>query len=194
MKNLNTCLMRVILAVCVMGFLGYDYVRPMVSSAKEATTVKKKAKAAAPRTVRSVLAPTLTVATPVATLSKGLSVTLLGAGYKPDEDIVVLFTDAEGMQTNINSALEPAPKPGKSGCWSSTWTVDDFVKAKVVTAGVFTLTVTDKGYKPLAQAAIAFKEAPKKGEGEKKSGEGKSSGGKGGGKVEKKGNSEPSMK
>ncbi len=182
MKKVKGGLLILLVAGGLMGYLGYDFLAPLTCYARDEKAVKeekatagaslpkekKKTAKQAPAAKAKALSPAVTVVTPVCTLAKKMGVPIVGTGYNPDEELLILFTDAEGMQTNIAYALEPPLKANKAGAWSTTWMVDDFVKARLVTAGVFTLTVTDKTYKPLAQAAIAFKEADKKDGGEKK--------------------------
>ena len=152
---------------------------------KEAKKVAKQAPAK--KSVKAGPAPMVTVMPPVATLAKKLSVTIMGAGYTPDEELRILFYDIDGMQTNIGYALDPPPKANKSGAWMTTWAVDDFIAGKLVTAGVFALTVTDNDYRPIAQTVTAFKEAAKaEPAADKKGAETKTEGGKSGEKAEKK--------
>ncbi len=178
MKRFSDGMTAVILVVCLMGFIGYNFLAPVrayseekkavkeekatkdTKAAKETKTAKKTA-APAKKAVKKEPAPVVAVATPVATIAKKVSVDIMGAGYDPGEEVRILFTDAEGMQTDIGYALEPAPTANKSGAFSTTWQVGEFISAKLVTPGVFTLTVTNNEFKPLAQTAIAFKEAPK---------------------------------
>jgi hypothetical protein len=171
MKKFRDGLMAVILIAGLIGFIGYDFLTPVKGNAEE-KAVKKEAKAAkdtkattkaaapAKKVVKKEPASEITVATPVATLGKKVSVDIMGAGFDTDEEVRVLFTDDEGMQTDIGYALEPAPKGNKSGAWMTTWAVDEFIKAGLVKAGVYTLTVTNNEFKPLAQTAIVFKAAP----------------------------------
>jgi len=200
MKKVKGGLLILLAAGGLMGYLGYDFLVPLTSYAKEEKAVKeekatagaslpkeaKKTAKQAPTAKAKALPAVVTVVTPVCTLAKKLGVPIVGTGYSPDEELLILFTDAEGMQTNIAYALEPPLQANKAGAWSTTWLVDDFVKARLVAPGVFTLTVTDKAYKPLAQAAIAFKEAAKQDTGEKKGEKGEKKGEKGEKKAEAK--------
>lgn len=152
-----------ILVVGIIGLIGSDFITPAhCGEAKDQKALKgggavKKTSAAKKANLPS---PVVTVATPVTILSKKLSIGIMGAGYVPGQEIRILFTDEDGMQTDIGETLEPAPLVNKSGAWNTTWMADDFVKAKIVKAGVFTLTVANEELEPLARTAIAFKEAP----------------------------------
>jgi hypothetical protein len=189
MKNLSKGFITAILVFGLMGFIGYDLLTPFQGNAEEKAAKKeekavkkedkaaaetkavKKAAAPAKKAMKKELASAVAVATPSVTLGKKVAVDIMGAGYDPDQEVRILFTDADGMQTDIGYALEPAPKANKAGAWVTTWTVDEFIKANLVAAGAFTLTVTNNEFKPLAQTGIAFKAAPKPAEskdGEKK--------------------------
>ncbi len=131
--------------------------------AKAVKQVKKSKPAGESKAKKSeeVLPPALIIVQPHNILAKKLSVGIMGAGFREGQDICILFTDENGMETDIGESLQPTPVVGKSGAWNTTWIVDDFIKAKIVKPGVFTLTVTDDKLIPLAQAAIGFTEAPK---------------------------------
>ncbi len=165
MKRRSETLIAAILATFLLGFMGPDFLLPVKCEARDEgpSSQEKKGKTAKGATNQGITrkgpAPAVTVATPVSILAKKLSVTIMGAGYEPGQEVRLLFTDGDGLQTDIGYALEPMPKANNSGAWSTTWTVDQFIVAKVVQAGVFTLTVTNHELKPLAHAAIAFKEA-----------------------------------
>jgi hypothetical protein len=163
--------MTVILMVGLISFTGYSVLAPVSAgaeekavkaekAAKEAKTAPAPAKKKAVKRGASVVAisPQLSEIAPKTTLD------IMGSGYLPGEEVRILFTDVEGMQTDIGYALEPAPKAGKSGAWLTTWKCEEFIKAKLVTDGAFELTVTDNEFKPLAKTYVYFKKAPKKAE------------------------------
>lgn len=163
MKRFRDGLMAVVLVVGLMGFVGYDFLSPAKGNAEEKAVKKeaKKAPAPAKKAVKKEPAAEVAVASPVVAMAKKLKIDIIGAGFETDEEVRVLFTDADGMQTDIGYALEPAPKGNKSGAWVTTWTVDEFIKAGLVKPGVYTLLVTTNEFKPIAQTAIVFQEAPK---------------------------------
>ena len=98
--------------------------------------------------------PTVEMSTPVK-MSKKASVPIHGKGFKPGQEIGILLTDKDGVQTDIGYALDPAPKADTSGSWSTTWKCGDFSKL-VKTGGSYTLTVTDMDYHPLVSTKVSF--------------------------------------
>ncbi len=169
MKRFKQLSVVVISVVCLTGFIGFSYLTPSGAVAaekkadteKKATTEKKAVKKAAVVKKKEPVA-VLTVAPAAATLAKKVSVVLMGSGFEADKEVRILFTDAEGMQTDIGYALTPEPKTNKAGAFSTTWACDEFIKAKLVTEGVFTLTVTDAQFNPYALAPISFAAEKKK--------------------------------
>ena len=45
----------------------------------------------------------------------------IGVDLEPGQELVVLFTAKDGLQSDIGYALEPPPQADASGAWSSTW-------------------------------------------------------------------------
>jgi hypothetical protein len=178
MKRFRDGLMTAILVVGLMGFLGYNLLTPVHAGAEEKKAVKeekatkdtkavKETKTApAPAKKKAVKRGMAAVAVSpqLSELAPKAKIDIMGSGYIPDEEVRILFTDAEGMQTDIGYALEPAPKAGKSGAWLTTWDCEEFIKAKLVTDGAFELVVTDNEFKPLAKTYIYFKKPAKKAE------------------------------
>lgn len=99
---------------------------------------------------------TVEVAGPIK-MDKKASATITGKGFKPGQEINILFTAEDGAQSDIGYGLKPAPKPDASGAWSTTWAAGDFVARKMVEAGgSYKLTVTDSEYNPVAHTSVAF--------------------------------------
>jgi hypothetical protein len=195
MKRFRDGLMTVILVVGLMGFLGYNLLAPVNAGAEEKKAVKeekatKDTKAA--KDTKTAPAPVkkkaikrgmaaVSVSPQLSELAPKSTIDIMGSGFIPDEEVRILYTDAEGMQTDIGYALEPAPKAGKSGAWLTTWQCEEFIKAKLVTDGAFELVVTDNEFKPLAKTYVYFKKPAKKAEapkGDKKEGDKKDKGDK----------------
>ncbi len=168
MKRFRDGLMAVILVVGLMGFVGYNVLAPVNASAKEEKAVKaaKETKTAtAPaktKVVKRGTAAVVAVSPQISEIAPKSTIDIMGSGFNPDEEVRILYTDAEGMQTDIGYALEPAPKASKSGAWLTTWQCEEFIKAKLVTDGAFELVVTDNEFKPLAKTYVFFKKAAKK--------------------------------
>ncbi|MHC4891745.1 MAG: hypothetical protein ACYTEO_20030 [Planctomycetota bacterium] len=105
--------------------------------------------------------PTVMVATPNVKMSSKAKITIVGAGFKPGQEVSVLFTTADGVQADIGYALKPKPVANKIGAWATTWSAGRYVKRKLVKEGAYTITVTDSEYNILAYAPVAFYKAKK---------------------------------
>jgi hypothetical protein len=117
---------------------------------------------------KSALGPVVVVATPHVAMEKKTEVVVMGTGFQPGKEIAFLITDADGVLTDITSAMKPEPKADKSGTWASTWDASDYVKNKLVKKGVYVITAADSEYNPIALAPVNFYEPPKKDDKEKK--------------------------
>jgi hypothetical protein len=106
--------------------------------------------------------PTVMVATPNVKMSSKAKITIVGTGFKPGQEVSVLFTTADGVQADIGYALKPKPVANKIGAWATTWSAGRYVKRKLVKEGAYTITVTDSEYNTLAHAPVAFYKAEKK--------------------------------
>jgi len=100
------------------------------------------------------------VGTPLVEISKTARVVLYGTGFEPKQEIRFLFKDASGVQSDIGNALKPEPVPNEVGAWVTAWNCAEYVS--LLKPGTFTLTVTDKDYKTLAQVPVAFFAVEKK--------------------------------
>ena len=106
--------------------------------------------------------PTVVVASPMIKLDKGAKISIVGAGFTPGQEISLVFTDVNGIQANIADYLKPEPMPNKSGAWYTTWSCGRYIQRKLIKEGAYVITVTDRMYTPLAQAAVAFYEEEEK--------------------------------
>lgn len=101
-------------------------------------------------------APTVEVASPVK-MSKKATTTIKGQGFKPGQEVNLLFTAKDGIESDIGYALKPAPKADESGTWSTTWKCGRFISKKLVMAGKsYKIAVTDAEYNPLAHTFVSF--------------------------------------
>lgn len=107
---------------------------------------------------------TLEVLTPSLDLSKKeTDVKLKGTGFTPDQEIMVLITDVDGIRTDVGWALDPEPKADANGAWETTWDASRFVQRKLVKAGEYVITVTDADYNEIDAKPVQFSgELPKK--------------------------------
>jgi hypothetical protein len=69
--------------------------------------------------------PSVVVANPLIKMTKDAKAVIIGAGFKPGEEIRVLFVPLDGVITDIGFALQPDPVPNKHGNWVATWSCED---------------------------------------------------------------------
>ena len=101
-------------------------------------------------------APTVEVMSPVK-MSKKATTTIKGQGFKPGQEVNLLFTAKDGIESDIGYALEPAPKADESGAWSTTWKCGRFIARKLVLEGKsYKIAVTDGEYNPIAHTFVSF--------------------------------------
>ena len=112
--------------------------------------------------------PTVMAGTPVVKMSKKSKVVIIGSGFKPGQEVRILFTTWDGVRADIGYALKPQPKANKVGAWTTTWSCGRFVRKKLIKEGAYTLTVTDAEYNPIAHAPVSFVAAKKKAKKKKK--------------------------
>ena len=130
-------------------------------AAMEKGKVVTEEKVAAPATP----GPMVMVANPYVKLDNKATVAIVGNGFQPDQEVSLLFTTVDGVQTDIGYALKPAPKANKIGAWVTTWSCGEFIKKKLITKGAYKITVTDSDYNAIDHAPVAFyaeKEAKEK--------------------------------
>ena len=100
------------------------------------------------------LAPTLVVVNPVK-LEKDVKVVIIGTGFQPGQQLLILFKGHDGVLTNIGYALKPDPVPNNQGAWSATWTCGDHLREDI-REGVYTIAASTPDYRFLAHAPVAF--------------------------------------
>ncbi|MCV6602313.1 MAG: hypothetical protein OIF54_12290 [Cohaesibacter sp.] len=83
-------------------------------------------------------------------------IAISGSGFKPDSDVMLLFTTADGVESDVTYALDPAPVADAKGRFTTTWSYGRFVKKKLVSPGSFTLKATDADFAPLGETTITF--------------------------------------
>lgn len=108
----------------------------------------------------SKVKPMAQVAEPVK-MTKKAEVAINGKGFKPGQEVYIVLTDKNGIETDIGYALKPAPKADNAGNWSTMWDCSRFIARKLVKAGENKLTVTDTDYNTLTQTTVTFVEAAK---------------------------------
>jgi hypothetical protein len=101
-------------------------------------------------------APQLVVVTPEVALDKKATVELKGLNFKPDQEVALLFIDANGVTSDIVFATDPQPVADKAGTWATTWNCGRFVSRKLIKEGTYTIKAADVDYNVLAEATVNF--------------------------------------
>lgn len=107
------------------------------------------------------MGPTLSMGTPLVKMSKKSEVVIMGTGFKPGQELFVLFTTPDGFQSDVGYALKPAPKADKTGSFACTWSAGRYVSKELIKAGAAKIEVTDTEFNPLAHSVIFFVEEKK---------------------------------
>jgi len=102
------------------------------------------------------------VANPNVKMSKKAIITIVGTGFKPGQEVSLLFTTTDGVQADIGYALKPQPKANNIGAWVSTWSCGRYISKKLIKEGAYTITVADSDYNILAHTPVAFYKAKEK--------------------------------
>ena len=98
----------------------------------------------------------LMVDPPKVTMSKKATVSLSGQGFKPNEEVVILFTAVDGVVSDIGFALDPQPVADQTGAWTTTWKCGRFISKKLIKEGTYILKAADAEYNTLAEAKVMF--------------------------------------
>jgi hypothetical protein len=106
--------------------------------------------------IAAEVGPTLAIGTPMVKMSKKSQVVIMGTGFKPGQELVVLFSTADGNQSDIGYALKPAPKADQTGSFASTWGAGRYVRKGFIKGGVYKIEVTDTDYNALAHGVVFF--------------------------------------
>ncbi len=99
----------------------------------------------------------LTLAGPAALDKKG-EIAITGAGFPAHGAVTLLFVTADGIESDITYALDPAPVADAEGNFATTWAYGRFVAKKLVAPGAFALTATDSEFNPLGETKVIFTE------------------------------------
>jgi hypothetical protein len=99
--------------------------------------------------------PVLMVATQEIKVSSKANVVIMGCGFKPKQEVHILFTTLDGVLSDIEDALNPKPVANEIGAWVTTWTLGGYSKI-MKEEGAYTISVADSDYNFLAHVPIAF--------------------------------------
>ena len=94
----------------------------------------------------------------VAKLDDKGKIAISGTGFPAGAEITLIFATADGVESDISYALEPAPIADVNGRFTTTWAYGRFVKKKLVATGDFVLKATDTDFSPLGETKITFSE------------------------------------
>jgi hypothetical protein len=112
------------------------------------------------------LGPVVSMGTPLVKMAgkKTAPVVIMGTGFKPGQEINILFVSPDGLQSDIGYALKPTPKPDKTGSWTTSWSAGRYVARKLINpkGGAYKIVVTDGEYNPIIHTAVFFQGAKKK--------------------------------
>ena len=106
--------------------------------------------------------PQLTFGASQIDLAKETKINVKGTGFNPGQKLIIIFTDANGVLTDIEHSIEPAPVANDKGEWSTTFNAKDFIKKKLIKAGEHMFKVADSEYNVLASASLKFVGKPPK--------------------------------
>ena len=106
--------------------------------------------------VRSDPGPTVEVDTPKVKMTKKAKVVIKGTGFKPGQEVRLVFTTADGVKSDIGGYLKPEPVADKTGAWTTTWNCGTYIRRKLIKEGTYTITVTDNEYNHIVDASLAF--------------------------------------
>ena len=127
----------VILIVGLMGLMGSNLLGPVKCIAAE-------------------MSPVLTMGTPMVQMSKKSEVIIMGTGFKPGQELFVLFTAPDGSQSDVGYALKPEPKADATGSFACTWKAGRYVSKGLITGGAYKIEVTDTDFNPIARGVVFF--------------------------------------
>lgn len=106
--------------------------------------------------------PTIAVANPLVKMSKKVNVFITGTGFKPGQEVSILFTTLDGIEADIGYALKPPPKANKIGAWVTVWNASRYVKRKLIKPGTYIITAMDSDFNVLDYTPIVFYSDKKK--------------------------------
>ncbi len=105
----------------------------------------------------AALRPTISVSSPIVVLDKNAKLIIMGSGYRPGQEVVVLFHDAFGVLTNVPENAVANDR----GSWAMVWDMNDYVSKNIITGGVYAIMAADAKYNVFASTAVGFIDASK---------------------------------
>jgi len=89
-------------------------------------------------------------------MEKNTKVLIEGSGFRPGQLIILVYTDPNGVLTNIGYALKPTPVADSKGEWSTTWNCWRYIRKKIINEGVSSIIATDDEYNIIAHDSVYF--------------------------------------
>ena len=138
-----------------------------LSIALLASSCATPAPPAPPAESKSEPVPKVTIDPPVLEIIKTAKVVIMGSSFEPGQEVRILFTTygERAGTANVDIYLDPEPVADDTGAWITVFDVGRrYINKKMVTEGVYSITVTDSEYNTLATAPVAFYDAGKPGD------------------------------
>ena len=104
--------------------------------------------------------PSVMVSPGVAPIMSDTQVVIMGSGFNPDQEVIVIFEDTYGALAEISQA-----KANERGSWATVWTLGRYTRRGIIKDGVYALMAVDKDFNLITSAPVAFVDAtadPKK--------------------------------
>ncbi len=106
---------------------------------------------------KSEVRPSISCSPSVLPLDKKANVIILGSGFQPGQEVLILFHDALGVLT----ALPEPAVANERGSWATVWEMSDYVGKKIITDGVYSIMAADAKYNVLATTTAGFVDVSK---------------------------------
>jgi hypothetical protein len=106
-------------------------------------------------------AVSITVTPSIISMEKGAKIAIMGSGLEAEQEVSLLLITADGIKTDLGAYLSSQPVVNEAGAWSTVLNADRYISKKLVTEGVYAISVTDDKYNTLASAPIGFYDAAK---------------------------------
>lgn len=100
---------------------------------------------------QSAAGPNVVVTPAAAAIDKKSKVTIMGSGFKPGQEISILFQDEYGALSVIKEA-----KANSRGSWATVWTLGRYTRRGIIKDGIYAIMAADNEYNVLASAPVGF--------------------------------------
>lgn len=100
--------------------------------------------------------PSVLVSPGVAPIAAETQVVIMGSGFKPDQEVIVIFEDEYGALAELKQA-----KANERGSWATVWTLGRYTRRGIIKDGVYAIMAVDKDFNLITSAPVAFVDAYK---------------------------------